>query len=139
MRLASSTLGRAWRARVRRRGSSKGTCTGSYRRRASSGVGPGSICPAISVPASSGLLAAWGDGCRDGGPELPACLEVGRTGVAIHSDRMLGPAPIEPFGDRLDGAQRPRGVVVAVEKGPVGPASSGVEARVVDLVEEVLE
>src|SRR2546422_479214 len=76
---------------------------------------------------------------RDRSTELPARVEVGTGRLADHRDRGLHGAPPQAGGDHLDRAPRPVGVVVAVDVQPERAPDGRLEARVVDLVEEVLE
>lgn len=73
------------------------------------------------------------------GAELTTGTEIGRRRGAGHHHRRLGAAPLQTGGDLVERGQRPGGVVVAVHVGAERSSHSGVEAGVVDDVEEVLE
>src|SRR4051812_25730759 len=76
---------------------------------------------------------------RHGGGEFPAGLQVGRTRRTGEAQRRGDLPPAQRTGDPLDAGERAGGVVVAVHVDAVGQSDGGVEARVVDGVEEVLQ
>src|SRR5207302_893824 len=92
--------------------------------------------PTAAAPSPTPLERQPGRQCR---PHLPALLEVPLAGLADHGHRLLGAAPLQPGGDRLHGPHGTGRVVVAVHVQAVGTSGGGVQARIVDLIEEVLE
>src|SRR5215470_10486254 len=75
---------------------------------------------------------------RDGGAELPALVQALLVRLADDDHRRPCPSPPQPGRDRLDAADRPGRVIVAVQVRGVRPAGGRLQARIVDLVEEML-
>src|SRR4051812_35426344 len=80
-----------------------------------------------------------GEGGAEGRAELPARVDVRGGRLAEDRHRLLRLAPAEAGRDLLDGQQRAVRVVVAVHPDAERSTARRLEARVVDLVEEVLE
>src|SRR4051812_45016672 len=78
-------------------------------------------------------------GHRDGRRELAAGLERVVVRRPDETERGGDLLPAQGAGDRADRPQRARGVVVAVHVDAVRQPDGGLQARVVDGVEEVLE
>src|ERR1700722_14090927 len=70
--------------------------------------------------------------------QLTGGVQVRGARVARHDQRSLGRPPAQPGHDGVESSEGAGGVVVGVQVDPEWAAAGGLEARVVDLVEEVL-
>src|SRR5580698_8411707 len=84
-------------------------------------------------------LRLTGDLRRQQRAKLPAGLEIRPAGSPGDADRRPDLAPLQAGGDRLHGAHGTAGIGGAVHVQAVRPSPGGLQARVVDAIEEMLE
>src|SRR5436190_15790851 len=82
---------------------------------------------------------AFGEQCAERRSQLPAGVDVRAARLADDRDGVVRGAPVQSRGDDLYRIHGTGGVVVPVNVEAIGTATRRIEARIVDLVEEVLQ